>query len=132
MSTARMCPPVSPTGSRGSCCSRRRGAWTSSTRVTARRGQRKGHSTTRANAPVRRAAGRGSGAGPVVGRKDNGQTLGTVGPVGGLGRGERIYAVRFIGNAGYVVTFRQVDPLYTLDLSNPTRPRVVGELKLLG
>ena len=54
------------------------------------------------------------------------------GQVGGLGRGERVYAVRFIGDTGYVVTFRQVDPLYTLDLSAPTRPRVVGELKLLG
>jgi hypothetical protein len=76
--------------------------------------------------------GRGNGESHVFVLKDNAQTLGTVGHVGGLGRGERIYAVRFIGNAGYVVTFRQVDPLYTLDLSNPTRPRVVGELKLLG
>jgi hypothetical protein len=40
--------------------------------------------------------------------------------------------VRFIGAAGYVVTFRQTDPLYTLDLSDPTRPRVVGELKITG
>jgi hypothetical protein len=49
-----------------------------------------------------------------------------------LGRGERIYAVRFAGDIGYVVTFRRVDPLYTLDLSEPTRPRVRGELKILG
>ena len=55
-----------------------------------------------------------------------------VGRVGGLGRGERIYAVRFIGDVGYVVTFRQVDPLYTLDLSDPARPRVLGELKIPG
>jgi uncharacterized secreted protein with C-terminal beta-propeller domain len=55
-----------------------------------------------------------------------------VGAVGGLGRGERIYAVRFIGDVGYVVTFRQVDPLYTIDLSNPNLPRVRGELKILG
>ncbi len=54
------------------------------------------------------------------------------GGVGGLGRGERIYAVRFIGDAGYVVTFRETDPLYTLDLSDPDRPRVVGELKIPG
>ena len=54
------------------------------------------------------------------------------GQVGGLGRGERIYAVRFIGDVGYVVTFRQTDPLYTLDLSDPDRPRVVGELKIPG
>ena len=55
-----------------------------------------------------------------------------VGQVGGLGRGERIYAVRFIGDTGYVVTFRQVDPLYTVDLSEPTDPKVVGELKVPG
>ena len=54
------------------------------------------------------------------------------GQVGGLGRGERIYAVRFIGDVGYVVTFRQTDPLYTLDLSDPDNPRVVGELKIPG
>ncbi len=55
-----------------------------------------------------------------------------VGQVGGLGRSERIYAVRFIGDRGYVVTFRQTDPLYTLDLADPARPRVTGELKILG
>ena len=55
-----------------------------------------------------------------------------VGRVGGLGRGERIYAVRYIGDTGFVVTFRQVDPLYTLDLSDPAAPRVVGELKVPG
>ena len=55
-----------------------------------------------------------------------------IGQVSGLGRGERIYAVRFIEDRGYVVTFRQVDPLYTLDLADPTKPRVRGELKILG
>jgi beta propeller domain-containing protein len=55
-----------------------------------------------------------------------------VGRVDGLGQGERIYSVRFIGPVGYVVTFRQTDPLYTLDLSDPSRPRVVGELKITG
>jgi uncharacterized secreted protein with C-terminal beta-propeller domain len=55
-----------------------------------------------------------------------------IGIVGGLGRGERIYAVRFIGDVGYVVTFRQTDPLYTIDLADPARPRVVGELKIPG
>jgi uncharacterized secreted protein with C-terminal beta-propeller domain len=59
-------------------------------------------------------------------------TLRELGRVGGLGKGERIYAVRFMGDAGYVVTFRQVDPLYTLDLSNPAKPAVRGELKLPG
>ena len=54
------------------------------------------------------------------------------GRVGGLGRGERIFAVRFIGSMGYVVTFRQIDPLYTVDLANPAQPVVRGELKILG
>ena len=55
-----------------------------------------------------------------------------VGRVGGLGKGERVYAVRFVGDVGYVVTFRQIDPLYTLDLADPDRPRVLGELKIPG
>ena len=55
-----------------------------------------------------------------------------LGQVGGLGRGERIYAVRFIGDVGYVVTFRQTDPLFTIDLSDPAAPRSLGELELLG
>lgn len=64
--------------------------------------------------------------------EDRAGTLATVGEVGDLGRGERIYAVRFQGEVGYVVTFRQTDPLYTIDLSDPARPRVVGELKIPG
>ncbi|GIH11168.1 hypothetical protein Rhe02_92350 [Rhizocola hellebori] len=64
-------------------------------------------------------------------RRDGG-SLEKIGSVGGLGKGERIYAVRFVGPIGFVVTFRQTDPLYTIDLSDPTRPRVVGELKIAG
>ncbi|MBL7261457.1 beta-propeller domain-containing protein [Paractinoplanes lichenicola] len=55
-----------------------------------------------------------------------------VGAAEGLGKGERIYSVRFIGPRGYVVTFRQTDPLYSLDLSDPAKPRVTGELKING
>jgi hypothetical protein len=62
----------------------------------------------------------------------DGGRLTQVGRVGGLGRGEQIYAVRFIGDVGYVVTFRQIDPLYTVDLSTPSAPRVLGELKIRG
>jgi uncharacterized secreted protein with C-terminal beta-propeller domain len=62
----------------------------------------------------------------------SGGRLQTAGRVAGLGKGERIYAVRFLGDRGYVVTFRQVDPLYTLDLADPERPRVTGELKVTG
>jgi uncharacterized secreted protein with C-terminal beta-propeller domain len=61
-----------------------------------------------------------------------GGPLSELGRVGGLGKGERIYAVRFAGDKGYVVTFRQVDPLYTLDLSDKRDPKVAGELKILG
>ncbi len=61
-----------------------------------------------------------------------GDALVRLGHVGGLGKGERVYAVRFIGDVGYVVTFRQVDPLYTLDLSAPSQPVVRGELKIRG
>ncbi|GAA4972432.1 hypothetical protein GCM10023205_43230 [Yinghuangia aomiensis] len=58
--------------------------------------------------------------------------LPVVGRVGGLGKGEKIYAVRFTGAVGFVVTFRQTDPLYSLDLSNPAAPKVMGELKING
>ncbi|WP_100445061.1 beta-propeller domain-containing protein [Glycomyces xiaoerkulensis] len=55
-----------------------------------------------------------------------------VGSVTDLGVTERIYAVRFIRETGYVVTFRQTDPLYTVDLSDPADPTVTGELKITG
>lgn len=61
-----------------------------------------------------------------------GDALVPVGQVGGLGRGEQIHSVRFMGDRGYVVTFRQTDPLYVVDLSEPSGPRVTGELKILG
>lgn len=62
----------------------------------------------------------------------DGRTLTHVGKVTGLGKGERIYAVRFVGGTGYVVTFRQTDPLYTVDLRDPGAPKVTGELKING
>ena len=62
----------------------------------------------------------------------DGRELRTVGSATGLGKGEQIFAVRFMGEIGYVVTFRQTDPLYTIDLSDPTAPEVTGELKILG
>ncbi len=64
--------------------------------------------------------------------KRDGAKLVEVGRLDGLGVGERIYSVRFVGPVGYVVTFRQTDPLYTLDLSDPAKPRKVGELKITG
>lgn len=56
----------------------------------------------------------------------------TTGSLTGLATGEHIYSVRFTGDTGYVVTFRTVDPLFTFDLSDPTAPKVTGELKIPG
>jgi uncharacterized secreted protein with C-terminal beta-propeller domain len=61
-----------------------------------------------------------------------GTELARVGRVDGLGKGERIYSVRYLGDIAYLVTFRQTDPLYTVDLSDPAAPRVTGELKITG
>lgn len=49
-----------------------------------------------------------------------------------LGVGERIYAARFLGDTGYLVTFKETDPFYVLDLSDPRAPRKAGELKIPG
>lgn len=56
----------------------------------------------------------------------------TVGSIKDLGVTERIYSVRFIQDKGYVVTFRQIDPFYVLDLSDPADPEMKGELKIPG
>jgi hypothetical protein len=62
----------------------------------------------------------------------DGRALTLRGSVEGLGKGERMYSVRFVGPTGYVVTFRQTDPLYTVDLRDPAKPTVRGELKIPG
>ena len=64
--------------------------------------------------------------------RPDGDVLEEIGSVWGLGEGERIFSVRFMGPDAYVVTFRQIDPLYALDLSDPFEPRVLGELKIPG
>ncbi|MFW5739917.1 MAG: beta-propeller domain-containing protein, partial [Myxococcota bacterium] len=61
-----------------------------------------------------------------------GERLEVVGSVRDLAPSERIYSARFMGDKGYLVTFRQVDPLFVLDLKNPTAPKVLGELKIPG
>jgi uncharacterized secreted protein with C-terminal beta-propeller domain len=68
----------------------------------------------------------------VIVLAERGRRLVQVGSVGGLGRGERVWAVRYLGNIAAVVTFRQTDPLYLVDLSDPTRPRLRGALELTG
>ena len=55
--------------------------------------------------------------------RPEGNELVQIGMIGGLGVDEQIYAVRFLGTQAYVVTFRQTDPLYVIDLSDPTAPR---------
>lgn len=55
-----------------------------------------------------------------------------VGSVEGLAEGERIYSARFLGDTGYFVTFRETDPLFSVDLSDPMNPQIVGELKIPG
>ncbi len=55
-----------------------------------------------------------------------------VGKVEDMAQGETIKSVRFVGNMAYVVTFRQTDPLFVIDLSNPENPTVKGELKIPG
>jgi len=54
------------------------------------------------------------------------------GSVQGMADGQRVYAVRFIDDRGYVITYRQVDPLHVIDLSDSTTPEEVGTLKLPG
>ncbi len=55
-----------------------------------------------------------------------------VGEISGLAVGESIYSVRFMGDVGYMVTFRQVDPLFIINLSDPKKPVKTGELKIPG
>jgi Beta propeller domain len=62
----------------------------------------------------------------------NGEDLETISSVGGLGKTEQIRSVRFIDDTAYVVTFRQTDPLYVIDLSDPANPVLDGELKIPG
>jgi uncharacterized secreted protein with C-terminal beta-propeller domain len=58
--------------------------------------------------------------------------LNIIGYVLDLGKDERIYSARFVGNKGYVVTFKEIDPFYVIDLSNPKNPQMKGELKIPG
>ena len=59
-------------------------------------------------------------------------SLGRVGEVDNLAPGETVYSVRFNGDIGYFVTFRRVDPLFAVDLSNPSKPVVLSALKIPG
>ncbi len=60
------------------------------------------------------------------------EDLEILGSLSDLGLDERIYSVRFVEDKGYLVTFKQIDPFFVLDLSNPADPEVKGELKIPG
>lgn len=65
--------------------------------------------------------------------KEEGGKLAAVNSITGIGKpGEQLYAARFIGNRAYLVTFRLTDPLYVIDLSDQTNPRIAGELEIPG
>jgi uncharacterized secreted protein with C-terminal beta-propeller domain len=59
-------------------------------------------------------------------------TMEIIGSIEGLAQGETLYGVRFIGNTGYIVTYRQTDPLFVIDLTDPTHPTLKGELHIPG
>jgi len=61
-----------------------------------------------------------------------GDTLDVVGSLTGLAPGEHLYAARFVGDTAYLVTFLQTDPLFAIDLSDPTAPTLLGELIIPG
>lgn len=60
------------------------------------------------------------------------KNLNIVGSINNIAKGETIKSVRFTGDTGYVVTFEQTDPLFVIDLSDPTKPEIKGELKIPG
>jgi len=81
---------------------------------------------------LRVATTRGWAQNNVYVLKQNGVVLEIVGRLENLAPGEQIYSARFMGDRAFVVTFRKVDPLFTIDLSDPIQPRVVGALKIPG
>lgn len=58
--------------------------------------------------------------------------LSEIGKIENLAKDERIYSARFMGKTGYFVTFKQVDPLFSVDLSDPKKPEIIGSLKIPG
>ncbi len=54
------------------------------------------------------------------------------GQIDGIAKGEQLYAARFVGDRGFLVTFQRIDPLFTVDLADPHNPKIVGELKVPG
>ncbi|MCF7861457.1 beta-propeller domain-containing protein [Candidatus Woesearchaeota archaeon] len=61
---------------------------------------------------------------------DEGMTI--IGSLGGIAENDSIYSTRFVGEKLYMVTFQRIDPLFVIDLSDPTQPEILGELKIPG
>lgn len=74
----------------------------------------------------------GTVSGPASGVYVLDEKLNLVGRVEGLGTGEQFHSARFMGDRAYLVTFKKIDPLFVVDLSEPRNPRVLGELKITG
>lgn len=60
------------------------------------------------------------------------QAMKLKGKIEGIAEGEKIYSTRFLGNRLYMVTFKTVDPLFVIDLSDATSPKILGKLKIPG
>ncbi len=68
----------------------------------------------------------------VVVLEQVGNKLEIAGRIDGIAPGEQLYAARFVGNRGFLVTFQKIDPLFTVDLSDPRNPVLAGELEVPG
>ena len=60
------------------------------------------------------------------------ENLEMTGSIQNLAKEETIHSARFMGDIGYFVTFKQIDPLFSVDLSDPSNPKIIGELKIPG
>jgi len=68
----------------------------------------------------------------VLKNTENTDKLEVVGQLSGIALDERIWSARFVEDRVYLVTFRQIDPLWTIDLSDPSNPTIMGELEIPG
>ncbi len=68
----------------------------------------------------------------VVTFRREGKELTEIGRLDGLGRNEELKGVRWFDGLAVLVTYRQTDPLFTVDLADPAKPRLLGELKIPG
>jgi hypothetical protein len=88
--------------------------------------------TTEQRSGPPRSDGKGNEVSHVFVLKSGGDGLSLLGDAGEIAPGEQLYATRYIGDKAYVVTWHVTDPLFVIDLSNPARPKVLGELKIPG